>query len=162
MLVNTLGVDRHQVRPATPLDALIPPERRGEVLARLRGATLPAPALERTIQDWPLCWLTMGIPILLLVPCLLGSWVALLITVPLAFKLGLIAFMVRRTRLVRVPFLPRTVGELVIDLIRFGEYPGYRFSRNEVSLKVRLILAGWLGVPLDQVTEKDTFLDTFG
>jgi hypothetical protein len=69
------------------------------------------------------------------------------------------AFTVTRTRLVQVPFLPRNVGELVIYLLRFADHPGYRFSRNEVSLKVRFVIAEWLGAPLDAVREDSSFLD---
>jgi hypothetical protein len=159
VLTDTLGVDRRQVRPATPLATLIPPDRQGEVVSRLREAGLPAPPRERTLMEWPLCELTMAIPILLLVSCLIGSWVAFLITIPTAVLFGVAAFTVTRTRVVQVPFLPRTVGELVIYLLHFGDYPGYRFSRNEVSLKVRFVIAEGRAEPLDTVREDSSFID---
>ena len=59
----------------------------------------------------------------------------------------------------RAPLGPRTVGELVIALTRFGDYPGYRFTRAEISLKVRLIVAEWLGVPVSRVQEESKFID---
>src|SRR5262245_58600113 len=38
VLVGSLGIDRRLVHPRTPLDDLIPVERRGEALRRLREA----------------------------------------------------------------------------------------------------------------------------
>jgi hypothetical protein len=159
VLVDTLGVDRRQVCPATPLDALIPAERRGEVFARLREEGFRAPHVEVTVQEWPLCWLAAFIPLAVIVPMTLGSWLGCAVALPLAIGLGVLACTVRRSRVVRPPLLPRTVGEMVIYLTHFAEHEGYRFSRNEIALKVRFVVAGWLGVSVDQVREDSEFIN---
>jgi len=160
VLVTTLGVERRQVRPATPLESLIPAERLREVLTRLREAELPARDLERQLLDFPLCGLAiLGIPLCLFLPIVLQSvWVAL-VTVPLALELGWLSWAVQRTRVVHVPLGAKTVGDLVIALTRFSEHPGYHFSRNEVGLKVRFLVSEYMGVPVDQIQEKTSFTE---
>lgn len=158
VLVNVLGVDRRQVRPATPLAALVPPERLGEVLARLRAAGLRAQELERPVVDFPLCFLAVVVgAVTIVLPVALGSWLFALIAVPTGFLTCWLAFLGRRTRVVPVPLGPRTVGEMTIALTRFSDHPGHRFTRNEISFKVRLILAYGLGIPLDRVREDSKF-----
>lgn len=160
VLVSALGVDHRQVRPTTSLDALIPQERRGEVLARLRQAGLDAPDLERQVVARSLCGIAIVVvPAAVIIPLLLGSWVAFLVALPVPLVLVLLASRVTRRRVVQVPMGARTVGELVIFLTRFGDHPGYRFSRAEISLKVRFIIAEWLGVPVSRVQEKSTFIN---
>jgi len=55
----------------------------------------------------------------------------------------------------------RTVGELVLYLTHFPDHrqSGYRWTKNEISLKVRLIIAMNLGLPLDEVRPETTFTD---
>jgi hypothetical protein len=50
------------------------------------------------------------------------------------------------------------VGELVIAMTCFREHKdsGYRWARNEIELKVRLILAESLGLDLDEVLPECT------
>jgi hypothetical protein len=159
VLVDTLGIDRRRVHPRTPLDDLIPEERRAEALQRLREAWLRAPALERRVRQYPLCWVVpVAFSVVVVVALALQSWLVFLASLPLLFGLVVLAFRVTRTRVFSVPLGPRTVGEMVIFLTRFGEHPGYRFSRNEIALKVRLVIAGWLGVPVEQVREDTSFL----
>jgi hypothetical protein len=159
VLVDSLGVDRRLVHPRTPLDVLIPAARRAEALERLREAWLRAPALERRIQQYPLCGVVaVAVSLVGIVSMALQSWLVFLAALPLLFGLVVLAFRVRRTRVVPVPLGPRTVGEMVIFLTRFGEHPGYRFSRNEIALKVRLVVAGSVGVPVDQVGEETSFV----
>jgi hypothetical protein len=159
VLVGTLGIDRHLVHPRTPLDVLIPVARRREALERLSEAGLRAPALERRVQEYPLCGVVaLAVSLVGVVSLALQSWLVFLAALPLLFGLVVLAFRRTRTRVIPVPLGPRTVGEMVIFLTRFGEHPGYRFSRNEIALKVRLVVAGWLGVRVDQVREESSFV----
>ena len=52
-----------------------------------------------------------------------------------------------------------TVGDVVIYLTRFGDHKGYRFSRNEIALKVRFIVAERFGLPASRIREENSFLD---
>jgi hypothetical protein len=160
-LVSALGVDRRRVRPATPLGDLIPPDRLREVLGRLRATGLPAPQLEHSITEYPLCVLAVAGAVLLVAALLFRPLLAVF-AAPLAVGLVLLALRVTRRRVVVVPLGPRTVGELVVYLTHFGDHPGYRFTRAEVSLKVRLIVAESLGLPLEQVREDTTFTEPIG
>jgi hypothetical protein len=158
VLVDALGVDRRIVRPATPLDELVPPDRLGDVLARLRAAGFHAPRSEYHVTEHPLWFLGVAgvglfVAVLLFRP-LLAIDVGLL-----AVRLVTLAFRARRHRTVAVPLGPRTVGDMVLCVTRFGDHPGYRFTRAEVSLKVRLIVAGSLALPLEKVREDTTFTD---
>jgi hypothetical protein len=159
VLVGTLGIDRRLVHPRTPLDVLIPVARRAEALELLREVGLRAPVLERRVQEYPLCPI-VAVAVLLVgvVALALQSWLVFLLALPLLFGLVVLAFRVTRTRVLPVPLGPRTVGEMVIFLTRFGEHPGYRFSRNEIALKVRLVVAGSVGVPVDRVREETSFV----
>ena len=125
----------------------------------LREAGFRPPEPECLVQDWPLCPLVPLSLTLLIIPALLQSQVAAVIVTCLIVLAGVLAFKVRRTRVVHVPLGPRTVGELVIYLTRFSDHEGYRFSRNEIGLKVRFVIAEWLGVPVDRVREDSTFVD---
>jgi hypothetical protein len=157
-LVGTLGIDRRLVHPRTPLDVLIPVARRGEVLERLREAEFRDPTLERRIREYPLCGVVAVKVAVVIVTLALQPWLAFLLALPLLCGLVVLAVRVRRTRVIPVPLGPRTVGEMVIFLTRFGDHPGYRFSRNEIALKVRLVVAGSVGVPVDQVREETSFV----
>jgi hypothetical protein len=54
---------------------------------------------------------------------------------------------------VQLPLGLTTVGELVLGMTCFAEHKasGYRWTRNEIELKVRLILADSLGLPLEDI-----------
>jgi hypothetical protein len=58
-----------------------------------------------------------------------------------------------RRRAVHFPLYLRTVGELVIYATQFGEHKdsGYRWTRNEIALKVRMTVAESVGLPLEEV-----------
>ncbi|WP_149114076.1 acyl carrier protein [Limnoglobus roseus] len=58
------------------------------------------------------------------------------------------------------PFV-RTVGELTMYGTRFREHvsSGYSWSHGDVTLKVRLIVAEALGLPLEQVRPETTFVE---
>src|SRR5262249_42929455 len=73
-----------------------------------------------------------------------------------------IAFTVKRTGTVCIELKPQTVGQLVLALTHFNAHPHYRFSRNEIAFKVRLIFAERLGVPLEEITEETNFTEDFG
>ena len=55
----------------------------------------------------------------------------------------------------------KNVGELVIFMTCFADHKasGYRWTRNEIELKVRLIIAYSLGLDLDEVRPECSFLE---
>jgi hypothetical protein len=87
----------------------------------------------------------------------LRQWPAVLI----AFPLGLWEYWTSRPRAVHSPLGLRTVGELVLYTTSFREHKrsGYRWTHNEIAMKVRLIIAENLGVPLDAVRPETTLAE---
>jgi hypothetical protein len=79
----------------------------------------------------------------------------------LVLALGMAAYRASRRRAVHFPLGLKTVGELVIYLTRFPEHKdsGYRWTRNEIALKVRLIVAESMGLPLDVVRPECSFME---
>jgi hypothetical protein len=69
----------------------------------------------------------------------------------------------RRTAGPPVQFPPclRTVGELVLYSTCPAEHKesGYRWTRNEIALKVRLVIAESMGLPLEAVRPECTFAE---
>ena len=63
-LTTSLGVARHDVRPGTPLDALLPIGRRREIWRQLRRQGLRLPALELSERD-RLCnlWVVLAVSV---------------------------------------------------------------------------------------------------
>jgi hypothetical protein len=98
-----------------------------------------------------------------------GNVLGMLVAVPL----GLIDYMITRRWAVHVdPRGPVTVREAVFYLTSYREqlearhgsnslrdaiHAGYRPSRQEIELRVRLILAASLQVPLEEVTLESRF-----
>lgn len=57
---------------------------------------------------------------------------------------------------------PITVGEAVLYLTRFQEYPSHRWSRTEIATKVRLIISESLGVHLEEVKPESRLVEDLG
>ncbi len=87
----------------------------------------------------------------------LQRWSALLLIVPLA----VVVSWASRRRAVHFPPYLRTVGELVIYSTRFADHKdsGYRWTRNEIALKVRLIVAESTGLPLEAIQPETTWAE---
>src|SRR5262245_44047889 len=158
-LVGSLGLARHEVRPGTPLETILPARRRREVWRRLRRQGLRLPALELSPQERAR-HLVGVLRTAASLALSLQKWPALLLALPL----GLLAYAVSRRRAVHLPLGLRTVGELVLYSTCFREHrgSGYRWTANEVATKVRLVLAESLGVPLDAVRPENTLAELGG
>jgi hypothetical protein len=155
-LRNCIDIDRHEVRPGTPLEAILPEQSRQEVWQELRRRGLRLPDLERSERDgWRIVFRALRAAVSSAL--FLRRWTALLLVVPLALALS----WATRRRAVGLPRGLKTVGELVIYATCFGEHKasGYRWTRNEIALKVRLIIAESLGLPLDAIQPETTLAE---
>lgn len=155
-LSTILGVARRDVRPATPLVGLLPIEARREAWKQLQLQGLRLPDLEFSEHDhrrnfWIVLKATGSSALHL------QSWYALCLVVPLMF----IVSWARRHRAVQFPIGLSTVGELVIYATRFSEHKnsGYRWTRNEISMKVRMIVAESVGKPLEAIQPETKLLE---
>src|SRR5262249_55970438 len=137
---------------------LLPVPRRRVIWRQLQAQGLPMPALELPGRMGPLCAGGVLLAAVTFALCVQSGWGLLL-----AFPLGLIVYGLNRPFAVHFPLGLRTVGELVIYLISFREHKdsGYRWTGKEIEIKVRLIIAENLGVPLGTV-QRETTWDELG
>jgi hypothetical protein len=155
-LSRATGIARHQIRPATPLEDLLPVRRRREIWRGLRREGVRVPALELpqvagAIVGWSV---PLGAAALALWS---GEWAALLSV----FPFGLRAYWASRPWAVEFPLGMQTAGELAIYLTCFRDHrnSGYRWTHNEITTKVRMIMAECLGLRLDQVRPESTCVE---
>jgi hypothetical protein len=159
-LLSHLDLARHEIRPGTPLESLLPEPRRREIWRELRRQGLRLPPLVRSERDIRRNGLVFGgLMLKAAVAWAVGlqmGWALLAALAP-----GLVAYWANRRRAVHFPLGLGTVGELVISMTNFGEHKasGYRWTRNEIELKVRLIIAESLGLPLDAVKPECTLAE---
>ena len=168
VLMRELALDRHAVRPSLALADLVPEDKRRRVWQELRqeGLRLPALRVSRS-RHWASAAHVLHMAIAVSVWC--RNVLGMLVAVPL----GLIDYMITRRRAVHVdPRGPLTVREAVFYLTRYRDLleahhgssslrdafrAGYRPSRQEIELRVRLIVAARLQVPLERVTLESRF-----
>ena len=155
-LTNILGVARHDVRPATPLDELLPIEKRREAWMQLQRQGLRLPDLE---------FLRAGTPAQFLDRFEAGRVVCSPLTELVRPALCPSAHVHRVLGASQsggeLPIGLSTVGELVIYATRFREHKnsGYRWTRNEISMKVRMIVAESVGMPLEAIQPETKLLE---
>ncbi len=156
VLSRDLDVARRHICPEMPLEMLIPVEQRRQVWRDLRAAGLDVPFLElskKVATTNTLVSLKTAVSLALG----LKAWAALFAFLPLQ----LLAFGASRPLAVHIPPVVRTVGDLVIYLTRFREHnqSGYRWTRNEISTKVRMIVAEAAGRSLEEVQPETNWSD---
>ena len=155
-VLSCIDVDRNKIRPGTPLESLLPEPSRRAVWEHLRRQGLRPPSLEFAERDMRrMAWAVLRGTVSAVVS--LRSWAALLVAFPMAFAV----YRANRRRAVGLPLGIKSVGELVIYMTRFSEHKdsGYRWTRNEIELKVRLIVAEQLGLDVDAVRPECSLLE---
>jgi hypothetical protein len=155
-LTEVLDLPRVSIRPDVPLAVLLPVENRRAAWEKLRSEGVDLPGLElphwlRETTGWTVSVTTVSLALLL------KDWWALAYGV----ELGMVGYKVTRPWAICIPLGLATVGELSMFLTSFREHrdSGYRWTRNEISFKVRQIVAESLGRRLDEVHETSTFSD---
>ncbi len=142
------GIERRYIIPAMPLELLLPADQRREIWQHLRQASLELPVLLLSPEEWNRnAFLALKTAASLALGLKTGF--GLLAFLPL----GLIANWSSRSRAIHFPRSLMTVGELVLFLTRFSDHTqsGYRWTANEISTKVRLVIAESMGLELDKV-----------
>jgi hypothetical protein len=152
---------RCRIRPSATLASIIPPERWQAVGAEVQRRGLPGPYWTPPPRDElaPGCACSGAVPS---IGEMLGSsWLlarlGLFVRIPLNLLLGMADF----GREVEWALGRWTVGDLAVYCTRFPEHraSGYRWSRGDIALKVRLIVAVWLGVAPEKVREDASLID---
>jgi hypothetical protein len=155
-VLSCIDIDRQAIRPGTPLESLLPAPSRRAVWDHLRRQGLRVPPLEFSERDMRrMAWTVLGGTVK--AAAILRSWSGLLVAVPLAIAV----YRANRRRAVQLSRDVKNVGELVIYMTRFADHKdsGYRWTRNEIELKVRFILAEQLGLDVDDVRPECTFAE---
>jgi len=155
-LVDHFGIAREEIRPGTPLAAILPVAGRRDVWQQLRRRGLRLPDLELSGRDF---WRSFLLVVKGIVSSAvhLGTWYTVALAVPFTWAV----FRLTRRRAVHFPLGLRTVGELVIYATSFSDHreSGYRWTRNEIALKVRMIVAESVGLPLEAVQPETKLID---
>jgi hypothetical protein len=149
---------RCRIRPGATLTSIIPPERRQAVWDELRRRGLGGPGMDQAVVRG--CMLVCTV--LFWLALLLGwGWFRALLIAPIPL---LFALYVVTAPDMTVPRYAPTVGDLTVFCTRFPDHKasGYRWSRGDIALKVRLIIAYHLGVPLERIQEETSFVEDLG
>jgi hypothetical protein len=159
-LCESAGLPRGRVVASARLDALIPRDRRRAVWADLRARGLETPPLQLTTPA-AIGWAVAVLAGLGGLSAWAGAWwpgAVLVIPVSLA------AFAVSRPWAKSVPPYVATVGELAVYGTRYADHAGsgYRWSRGDISLKVRQAIAEMLGRPMNQIRPESKLFELFG
>jgi hypothetical protein len=155
-LVEVLELPREAIRPEMPLDVLLPTAKRRAAWEKLRRAGVELPGLELTHRFREITGWTVG-AVTIAVGLLVRDWTAL----ASGFELGMLGYKLTRPWAVHISLRPATVGELTMILTSFRDHrdSGYRWTRNEISFKVRQIVAESLHLAIDEVKERSTLAE---
>ena len=147
------GLPLRAIRPGVPLETLLPVRTRRRAWRRLRAQGLRLPGLGLSSQASWVCIAAVLVSTLA-AAAYYRDWTALWFAVPLV----IVAYLASRPWATAIPLGLRTAGELSFALTSFREHrhSGYRWTPNEVSLRVRMLLADALNVPLDQIRPDST------
>ena len=154
-LLQVLPLSRHDIRPSSRLDDLIPLNKRRVVWTRLRSNGLSPPQLVLSplmdklalVSTLPATiatalWFQSCWALFFIVPWV---WIALWVTRPWAKYIN--------------PAGPMAVADFVIYMTRFHHSPTYRWSRREIEVKTRLIISESLGVSFSKLKLDTKFLE---
>ena len=154
--LSRASVDPRSIEAGSSLDTLLPKKWRRAVWRELQGQGLDTRelGLPWAFTGW-LCFITLAATGAL--AFFLNSWFGLLALYPI----GMICYRLSRPWAVCLPVQLRTVGELAVYVTRFRSYKdsGYRWSADEIALKVRMLFAEHVGIPLERVQRENRMAD---
>ena len=169
VLMRELGLHRHALRPSQRLADVVPERRRREVWRQLRREGLRLPALRLSRH---LFWTSLAhvLHLAMEIGVRFQNMLGFVIAVPLGLLTSYVA--TRRWAVHVNPHGPLTVRDAVLYLTSFREEmyyryqltsirqavrAGYRPTRDEIELRVRIIVAAHWGVALERVTPEMRF-----
>jgi hypothetical protein len=169
VLMRELGLHRHALRPSQRLADVVPEHRRREVWKQLRREGLRLPRLRLSQR---LLWSSLAhvLHLAMEIGVRFQNMLGFLIAVPLGLLTSYVA--TRRWAVHVNPRGPLTVRDAVLYLTSFREemyyryrstslrealFAGYHPTREEIELRVRIIVAANLGVALERVTPEMRF-----
>ena len=154
-LVEIANITREQVRPGTRLEDILPVECRTQVWRELQRKGLRLPDLELSRWDTrQRSLVTAQIAVSLLSGL---QYLAAFFTAPPSHA----GLWLNSRRAVHFPHGFENVGELTLYLTRFIEHKasGYRWTHNEITFRVRVIVAEQLAHPFHDVRPESSWSD---
>ena len=151
------GLPRERLRPDARLEELVPAPLRREAWDAMRRRGLRLPDLGLSNLDGWGCLMAFAV-VMGIVWAKAGGWLAAAAGVPLAVFL----YFVSRPWATE-PATVETLGELAMYGVDFTAHreSGYRWSRGDIALKVRIILGEAANVPLAAIREETTLDELF-
>jgi hypothetical protein len=141
------------------LESILPVEDRRTIWRELQAAGFELPELEVSSKVF---WIAAAMVLtpLGLLALALRTWFALLSL----FELTFLAYRLTRPLAVHSPQWCRTVRQAASCLrnIRRPDGQVVPWTREEISEKVRMLIAERAGLPIEEVTEDSRFIDLFG
>jgi hypothetical protein len=141
------------------LDSILPVEDRRTIWRELQAAGFELPELEVSPKVF---WIAAAMVLapLGLLALALRTWFALLTV----FELAFLAYKLTRPLAIHPPQWCITVRQAASCLsnIRRPDGQAVPWTREEISEKVRMLIAKYAGLPIEEVTEDARLIDLFG
>ncbi len=155
-IAKLLEIDESRILPQTRLAAIVPPYRRREILMAIARPERPQRPQTKS-RVWVLLTEIVVSTILSLL-FLFQPWFLVLLTLPLSV---FVANLCRRSQSTVWPSCLETMQELAISQTHYSKSDAARglWPREEISAKVRWIIANQLGERFDEITEETNFAD---
>lgn len=162
-----LGVLQAKLRETTPsghleiseaesLEAILPADERRAIWKELQSAGFRLPELRRSSRVTWMGILMVVAPLALLALAFetWSVWVAIV-------ELSFVAYRLTRPLAIYPPDTCKTVGQAAMCLKNIRAHDGTQipWTRDEISLRVRMILSEYSGVPLAKIGENSSFDD---
>ena len=156
-LIEIADIPREQVRPGTRLEDILPVESRARLWRELQRKGLRLPNLELSRWDSHRSLVTAQVAVSLLSGL---QYLAAFFTAPPSHA----GLWLNDGRAVHFPHGFENVGELVLYLTRCSEHraSGYRWTHNEITFRVRVIVAEQLAYPFRDVRPESSFVNDLG
>jgi hypothetical protein len=155
ILVETLGLSRHDVRPTSTFNMLIPREQRGRVWEQFRREKIDVDSLGFSDDQFYVILFAM-------IVCLaVGHFLwrgSTILTILCPIVIGVIAANLLARWAVEID-RQYTVGEAVLATITAAQCRDaeYRLTRNEIFFKLRRVLAEAAGIDPNDITPEKSF-----
>lgn len=153
-------VPRASIRPDTRLDSLVPRERRQVVWAAVEKRGLRMPPLQPTAPA-----ALAGTSFVVVGGCVVWKLTdSFWPTASAIVQLGALTVRTVRRWSAEVPRSVVTVGDLAVWGTHFPDHAdsGHRWTRGEVTHKVRLLLAESFGISLDEIHPESRLTEDLG
>jgi hypothetical protein len=156
-LMSTLELSRHDIAPAARLEDIVPRDRRRAVWRRLSmdGLELPRLSLPPYLEG-------IAHAALVLKVIYAGIWGLNVLVLSSLVPLSLLTWLATRPWATHIRSGPVTIRDAVIYLTPYRRNESHWWSHEEISTKVRLIVAESLGLPLDAVQPESRLIEDLG